>query len=211
MSEHHLEVFLLWRVKCVPRQAEVAQGVPGRLRPRIISTFGTTRVVGSQPYAPAAFTPGEIPGTHFQRLNLPQATWFCQREPRKKSPVTPPGIDPGTVRLVPQRCYEECRKENIFKAPSQYRPCAYWPLRAIICLHTGSHVRRGEHTVRATKQKYILRLCVSWRGTRYSHSEIVALATIHASTSFLVHSCWVLTREQGSSSSWIRGTPQRQF
>jgi hypothetical protein len=28
-------------------------------------TFGTTRVVGRQPYAPAAFTPEEIPGTHF--------------------------------------------------------------------------------------------------------------------------------------------------
>jgi hypothetical protein len=32
--------------KDVPRQAEVALGVPGRLRPRIISTFGTTKVVG---------------------------------------------------------------------------------------------------------------------------------------------------------------------
>ena len=42
-----------------------SQGVPGRLRPRIFLTFGTTRVVGRQPYAPAAFTPGEIPGTHF--------------------------------------------------------------------------------------------------------------------------------------------------
>jgi hypothetical protein len=51
--------------KGVPQQAEVAQGVPGRLRPRIFLTFGTTRVVGRQPYAPAAFTPGEIPGTHF--------------------------------------------------------------------------------------------------------------------------------------------------
>ena len=35
--------------KGVPRQAEVALGVPGRLRPQIISTFGTTRVVGRQP------------------------------------------------------------------------------------------------------------------------------------------------------------------
>ena len=26
--------------------------------------FGNTRVVGRQPYAPAVFTPGEIPGTH---------------------------------------------------------------------------------------------------------------------------------------------------
>ena len=42
--------------KGLPQQAEVAQGVPGRLRPRIFLTFGTTRVVGRQPYAPAAFT-----------------------------------------------------------------------------------------------------------------------------------------------------------
>ena len=53
------------KVKVIPQQAEVGQGVPGRLRPRIFLTFDTTRVVGRQPYAPAAFTPGEIPGTHF--------------------------------------------------------------------------------------------------------------------------------------------------
>ena len=64
--------------KGLPQQAEVIQGVPGRLRPRIFLTFGTTRVVGHQPYAPAAFTPGEIPGTHFQRLSQPQGTWFCR-------------------------------------------------------------------------------------------------------------------------------------
>ena len=80
----------------------MAQGVPCRLRPRIFLTFGTTRVVGCQPYAPVAFTPGEIPGTYFQRLSRPQGTRFCRREPQKKSPVTPPGIDPGTVRLVAQ-------------------------------------------------------------------------------------------------------------
>jgi hypothetical protein len=51
--------------KGLPQKAEVAQGVPGRLRPWIFLTFGTTRLVGRQPYAPAAFTPGEIPGTHF--------------------------------------------------------------------------------------------------------------------------------------------------
>jgi hypothetical protein len=51
--------------KGLPQQAEVAQGVPGRLRPRIFLTFGTTRVVGRQPCALAAFTPGKIPGTHF--------------------------------------------------------------------------------------------------------------------------------------------------
>ena len=75
-----------YKSKGIPRQAEVAQGVPGRLRPRIFSTFGTTRVVGRQPNAPAAFTPGEIPGTHFQRLSRPQGTWFCRKEPRKIIP-----------------------------------------------------------------------------------------------------------------------------
>ena len=80
--------------KGLPQQV---QGVPGRLGPRIFLTFGTTRVVGRQPYAPAAFTPGEIPGIHFQGLSRPQGTWFHRGEPRKKSPVTPPGIDPGTV------------------------------------------------------------------------------------------------------------------
>ena len=69
---------LMVKVKVNPQQAEVAQGVPGRLRPRIFLTFGTTRVVGRQPYAPAAFTLGEIRGTHFQRLSRPQGTWFCR-------------------------------------------------------------------------------------------------------------------------------------
>ena len=79
----------------------MAQGVAGSLRPRIFATIGTTRVVGRQPCAPAAFTPGEIPGTHFQGLSRPQGTWFHRGgTTEKKSPVTPPGIDPGTVRLV---------------------------------------------------------------------------------------------------------------
>ena len=90
------------KVKVIPQQAEVAQGIPDRLRPRIFLTFGTTRVVGRQPYAPAAFTPGEIPGTHFQGLSRPPGHKVPSGEPRKKSPVTPPGIDPGTVRLVAQ-------------------------------------------------------------------------------------------------------------
>ena len=55
-----------------------------------------------QPNAPAAFTPGEIPGIHFQRLCRPQGSWFCRGYYGKKYPVTPPGIDPGTVQLVAQ-------------------------------------------------------------------------------------------------------------
>jgi hypothetical protein len=81
----------------------MAKGVPDRLRLRIFLMFGTTRVAGRQPYATATFTPGEIPGTHFQGLSRPQGTWFRRGKPeKKKPPVTPPGIDPGTVRLVVQ-------------------------------------------------------------------------------------------------------------
>jgi hypothetical protein len=49
------------KVQFIPQQAEVAPGVPGRLRPRIFVTFGTTRVIGHQPYAPAVFTPRKNP------------------------------------------------------------------------------------------------------------------------------------------------------
>ena len=64
---------MLWNIildvkdkgKGLLQEAEVAQGVPGRLRPRLFLMFGTTKVVDRQHYAPAAFTPGEIPGTHF--------------------------------------------------------------------------------------------------------------------------------------------------
>ena len=102
--------------KGIPRAAEVALGVPGRLRPRIFLTFGTTRVVGRQPKVPSAFTPGKIPGTHFQRLSRPQGTWFRRKELRKKSQVTPPGIDPGTVLLVAQRL-------NPYANPGYQHPC----------------------------------------------------------------------------------------
>ena len=55
----HIYIYIyICKSKDIPRQAEVALGVPGRLRPWIFSTFGTTRVVGRQPNAPAAFPPG---------------------------------------------------------------------------------------------------------------------------------------------------------
>jgi hypothetical protein len=42
-------MFVQIKGTCLPQQAEVAQGVPGRLRPRIFLTLGTRRVVGRQP------------------------------------------------------------------------------------------------------------------------------------------------------------------
>jgi hypothetical protein len=51
--------------KGLPQQAEVPQGGPNWLRPRILLTFGTTRVVGRQLYAAVAFIPVEILGNYF--------------------------------------------------------------------------------------------------------------------------------------------------
>jgi hypothetical protein len=42
-----------------------APGVPGGYGSWIVSTFGTIKVEGRHPYAPAAFTPRSVPGTHF--------------------------------------------------------------------------------------------------------------------------------------------------
>ena len=81
----------------------MVQGVPGRLRPRIFLTFGTTRVVGRQPYAPAAFTPGHMVASG-------GAT-------EKKSQLTPPGIDPGTSRLVAQCLNHYATPGIVVKAP----------------------------------------------------------------------------------------------
>ena len=120
--------------KGVPRQAEVTLGVPGRLRPRIISTFDTTRMVGRQPYAPASFTPVEIPGTHFQKLSRPHGTWFCRKEPRdKKSPVTPSEIDPGTVRLVAQRLNHDATPSPTQNSLSIGKCCINFHTSTMMC------------------------------------------------------------------------------
>ena len=89
--------------KGLPQQAELVQGVPGRLRPQMFLTFGTTRVVGRQPYAPAAFAPGETPGTDlFRGWVDPRAHGFVGSYGKNPQWLAPPGIDPETVRLVAQ-------------------------------------------------------------------------------------------------------------
>ena len=90
----HFHSFIV-RVKFSRNRLEHAQVVPARLRPRIFLAFGTRRLVVRQPYAPAVFTPEEI-------LVLISRPMIPSGEPRKKSPLTPQGKDPGTVRLVAQ-------------------------------------------------------------------------------------------------------------
>ena len=78
----------------------MAQRVPGRLRPRIFLMF-------------RHYKGGRSSAKRTGRLHLRRNPWYSlseaesttghmvlSGEPRKKSPLTPPGIDPGTVRLV---------------------------------------------------------------------------------------------------------------
>jgi len=54
----------------------------------------------------AAFTPRNVPGTHFHwGLGHPRAVVQSEGSMSLKNPVTPPGIDPGTVQLVAQYLY----------------------------------------------------------------------------------------------------------
>jgi len=126
-------MYVCMYLKVIPQQAEVTQEVPVRLRPRIFLTFGTARVAGRQPYAPAAFTPGEIPGTHFQVLSRPQGTWLRRGEPRKKSPVTLPGIDPGTSRLVAQ-CLNHYAAPGPYVYIYEYIICMYMCVGIYMCV-----------------------------------------------------------------------------
>jgi hypothetical protein len=78
------------------------KGVPGRLKSRIFLMLGTTRVVGRQPHAPAAFTPRGNPWYSFLRAESTARHMVPSVATEKIPSVTPPGIDPETVRLVAQ-------------------------------------------------------------------------------------------------------------
>jgi len=88
--------------KGVPQQAEVPQGVPGRLRPRIFLTFRHYKGGRSSPKRTGHLYPRRNPWYSLSEAESTSVHMVLSGEPRKKSPVTPPGIDPGTVRLVAQ-------------------------------------------------------------------------------------------------------------
>jgi len=73
------------------------RGVPEGLDSQILRQRHSM-VVGRQPHAPAAFTPRKCSWYSF---SLGSGT--VEGNMSLKNPVTTPGIDPGTVRLVAQR------------------------------------------------------------------------------------------------------------
>ena len=89
--------------KGLPRQAEVTQGVPGRLRPLIILTFRHYKGSSSSTKSTGRLYPRRNPWYSRSEAESTSGHMVLSGVPRKKSPVTPQGIDHGTVRLVAQR------------------------------------------------------------------------------------------------------------
>jgi hypothetical protein len=88
--------------KGLPRQAEVAQGVPGTLRPRIFLTFRHYKGGRSSAIRTGRLYPRRNTLYSLSEAESTSGHMVLSGVPRKKSPVTPPGIDRGTVRLVTQ-------------------------------------------------------------------------------------------------------------
>ena len=98
------------------RQAEVAQGVPSRLRPRIFLMFRHYKSGRSSAKRPSHLYPRRNPWYSLSEAESTSGHVVLSGVPWKKSPLTPPGIDPGTVRLVTQ-----CLKPLRYPRPLKYK------------------------------------------------------------------------------------------
>ena len=88
--------------KGLPQQAEVAQGVSGSLRPSIFLMFRHYKGGSSSAKRTGRLYPRRNPWYSLSEAESTSGHMVLLGEPRKKSLVTPPGIDPGTSRLVAQ-------------------------------------------------------------------------------------------------------------
>ena len=78
----------------------MAQGIPGRLRPRIFLTFRHYKGGRSLSKRTGRLYPRRDPRCSLSEAESTSGHMVLPGVPRKISP--PPGIDPRTVRLVPQ-------------------------------------------------------------------------------------------------------------
>ena len=80
----------------------MAQGVPGRLRPRTFLTFRHYKGGRSSAKRTGRLYPRRNPWYSLSEAGSTSGHMVLSEVPRKKSPVTPPEIGPGTSRLVAQ-------------------------------------------------------------------------------------------------------------
>jgi len=115
----------------------VAQGVPGRLRPRIILTFRHYKGGRSSTKRTGHLYPRRNPWYSLSEAESTSGHMVLSGVPRKKSPVTPPGIDPGTVRIVAQRL-------NYYATP-YICVCMYVYIYIYIYIYISIHLRYMNH------------------------------------------------------------------
>jgi len=101
----HLKPYLIYIMQVkqrFPAKGRGGPGVPGRLRPQIFLTFRHYK--GGRPSAlrTGRLYPRRNPFYSLSEAESTSGHMVLSGKPRKKSPVTSPGIDPGTVRLVAQ-------------------------------------------------------------------------------------------------------------
>jgi len=102
------------KIEVIPRQAEVAQGVPGRLRPRIFLTFRHYKGGSSSAIRTGRLYPRRNLWYSFSGAESTPGHMVASGGGTEKSPVTPPGIDPETSRLVAQCFNHYASKRQIY-------------------------------------------------------------------------------------------------
>ena len=104
----------------------MARRVPGRLRPRIFFTFRHYKDDSSSAKRTGRLYPRRNRWYSLSEAESRSGHIVLSGVLRKKSPVTPPGIDPGTVRLVAQRLNHYATPgPNSSKWPPQFSPQKY--------------------------------------------------------------------------------------
>jgi len=115
-----LNVTFISKSKGLPRQAEVAQGVPGILRSQIFLTFRHYKSGSSSAKRTGRLYPRRNPWYSLSEAESTSGHMVLLGVPRKKSSVTPPGIYPGTVGQVTQ-----CLNHYAIPGPYFYKYIAF--------------------------------------------------------------------------------------
>ena len=109
-----IRLYINLKSKGLPRPAEVAQGVPARFL-----TFRHYKGGSSSAKRTGRLYPRRNPWYSLAEAGSTSGHMVLSGVPRKKSQVTPLGIDPGTVRLAAQ-CLQH------YTNPGPKALCKYW-------------------------------------------------------------------------------------
>jgi hypothetical protein len=124
LSRNFKRLLYMSKIKGHPATGRGGPTVPGRLKPRIILTFRHYKGGSSSAIRTGRLYPRINPWYSLSEAESTSGHMVLSGVPRKKSPVTPPGIDPGTVRLIAQRL-------NHYATPGPY----IWHSRWNVYLH----------------------------------------------------------------------------